>query len=50
LGGFLGRKGDKYPGPKSIWIGLQRLRDLVWAIQRYQSFTATNPGMGGGYV
>jgi hypothetical protein len=42
LGGFLARKGDAYPGPKSIWIGLQRLRDLVWAIQWYQSFTITH--------
>lgn len=42
LGGFLARKVDAYPGPKSIWIGLQRLRDLVWAIQRYQSFTTTH--------
>jgi len=36
LGGFLGRKSDGFPGPQSIWIGLQRLKDFVWAIQRYQ--------------
>jgi len=36
LGGFLGRKHDGFPGPQSIWIGLQRLRDFMWAIQGYQ--------------
>jgi hypothetical protein len=29
LGGFLGRKSDGEPGPKSLWIGLQRLDDLT---------------------
>jgi hypothetical protein len=29
LGGYLGRKHDSPPGPKSIWIGLQRMRDFV---------------------
>ena len=29
FGGFLGRKGDDEPGPKSLWIGLQRMRDFV---------------------
>jgi hypothetical protein len=29
LGGYLGRKNDGPPGPKSIWIGLQRMRDFV---------------------
>ena len=29
FGGFLGRKGDGEPGPKSLWIGLQRMRDFV---------------------
>jgi len=37
FGGFLGRKHDKFPGAKSIWMGLQRLNDFVWAIQRYQA-------------
>lgn len=27
LGGFLGRKGDGYPGVKSMWLGWQRLSD-----------------------
>ena len=33
LGGFLGRKGDGFPGPQAIWIGLQRNRDFVIALE-----------------
>ena len=33
LGGHLGRKGDGSPGPKAIWIGLQRTRDFVTALR-----------------
>jgi len=33
FGGFLGRKGDGEPGPQSIWIGLQRSRDFVLALE-----------------
>jgi hypothetical protein len=33
FGGFLGRKSDGDPGPKSIWIGLQRVRDFAAGIQ-----------------
>lgn len=29
LGGFLGRKGDKEPGVKTIWRGLRRLEDIT---------------------
>lgn len=29
LGGFLGRKGDGEPGVKTLWQGLQRVRDFV---------------------
>jgi hypothetical protein len=29
LGGYLGRKGDGPPGPKSMWIGIQRMTDLA---------------------
>ncbi len=36
LGGFLQRKSDKHPGPKPIWIGLQRLADLVLAASSLQ--------------
>lgn len=46
LGGFLARKHDHFPGTKSIWIGLQRLSDFVWAIQAFQiaaSMTAPAP-------
>lgn len=28
LGGFLGRKGDGFPGVKTIWLGLRRLFDI----------------------
>jgi hypothetical protein len=31
LGGWLGRKGDGPPGPKAMWIGLQRLSDFATA-------------------
>jgi len=33
LGGYLARKGDGPPGPKTIWIGLQRVRDFVLAFE-----------------
>jgi Transposase Tn5 dimerisation domain/Transposase DNA-binding len=29
LGGYMGRKVDGEPGPKAVWVGLQRLTDLV---------------------
>lgn len=29
LGGYLGRKGDPPPGPKAVWVGLQRARTLA---------------------
>ncbi|HBL30515.1 MAG TPA: hypothetical protein DD490_27080 [Acidobacteria bacterium] len=31
LGGYLARTGDGPPGPKTIWIGLQRTRDFALA-------------------
>jgi hypothetical protein len=31
LGGYLGRKHDGPPGPKTMWIGLQRMRDFAVA-------------------
>jgi hypothetical protein len=31
LGGYLGRKHDGPPGPQTIWIGLQRMRDYAVA-------------------
>ena len=32
-GGFLNRKGDGFPGPQTIWIGLQRCRDFVLGVE-----------------
>ncbi|WP_414517945.1 IS4 family transposase [Nostoc sp. PCC 9305] len=37
LGGFLGRKGDGFPGVKVLWRGLTRLHDLVEGWQLCQS-------------
>jgi hypothetical protein len=36
LGGYLGRKHDGPPGAKTMWIGLQRLRDFVIALEAQQ--------------
>ena len=33
LGGFLGRKGDGEPGVKTLWLGLQRIRDFAAGIK-----------------
>lgn len=33
LGGFLDRKGDGFPGSQTLWIGLQRSRDFVIAME-----------------
>jgi hypothetical protein len=33
LGGFLNRKSDGFPGPKTLWIGLQRAADFVLALE-----------------
>lgn len=33
LGGFLGRKADGHPGAQTIWIGLQRTKDFVLAME-----------------
>ena len=38
LGGFMARKCDGNPGPKSLWQGLRRLEDMVMG---YQLFTDT---------
>jgi hypothetical protein len=37
LGGFLNRKSDGFPGPKTIWIGLQRTADFVLALRAQRS-------------
>ena len=44
LGGYLGRKADGPPGPKTLWIGLQRMRDYAVA------WTAFAPKTAGGDV
>ncbi len=32
MGGFLGRKSDGEPGPKSIWSGMEHLRHIIAAV------------------
>jgi Transposase Tn5 dimerisation domain/Transposase DNA-binding len=41
LGGFLGRKGDGNPGPKVMWIGMQRMKDFSIAWEAFRSLKAT---------
>ena len=41
FGGFLDRKGDGEPGPKTLWIGLQRARDFVIAVAATRSVDTT---------
>ncbi|MDD2884069.1 MAG: IS4 family transposase, partial [Dechloromonas sp.] len=36
LGGFLGRKCDGEPGVKTLWLGIQRLRDFVKGMEHMQ--------------
>ncbi len=40
LGGYLGRSSDDPPGAKTIWIGIQRMRDFTLAINGYKQATA----------
>ncbi len=37
LGGFLNRKSDGFPGPKALWVGLQRAADFVLALDAQRS-------------
>lgn len=37
FGGYLGRKSDGPPGPKTLWIGLQRVRDFALAWTMFNS-------------
>jgi hypothetical protein len=39
MGGYLNRKNDPAPGPTTLWIGLQRLKDLVLAQQTLRDLT-----------
>lgn len=41
LGGHLGRKHDGPPGPKSIWIGLRRIRDFVLVLDSIKNTQST---------
>jgi hypothetical protein len=34
LGGFLDREYDGEPGVKTLWLGIQRLRDLIEGMGR----------------
>jgi hypothetical protein len=38
LGGYMGRKGDGEPGPKAVWIGLQRMTDLGLAWRAFTQY------------
>lgn len=40
LGGFLGRKSDGEPGVKTLWQGLQRLRDFVEGVEHMRTIYA----------
>ena len=44
FGGFLNRKADGMPGPQTIWIGLQRCRDFVLAIESIRLAEKANSG------
>lgn len=41
LGGYLGRKNDGPPGPKSMWIGMQRIREFVIALEAQRALIET---------
>lgn len=41
FGGFIGRKGDGFPGPQTLWIGLQRNRDFVVALDAQKKMGQT---------
>ncbi len=40
MGGYLGRKHDGPPGPKTLWIGMQRMRDFAIAWTAFGPATA----------
>jgi hypothetical protein len=40
MGGYLGRKHDGPPGPKTMWIGIQRMRDFAIAWTAFGPATA----------
>lgn len=44
LGGYLGRKGDGPPGPKTMWLGMQRMTDLVLGWQAHTQMISSPSG------
>jgi hypothetical protein len=44
FGGFLNRKHDGFPEPKTIWIGIQRCRDSTLAIESHKELGRQNYG------
>ena len=50
LGGFLGRKSDGEPGTQTLWIGLQRLDDIVtmWRVMTHATQTTVSSRIDSG--
>ena len=50
LGGFLGRKCDGEPGTQTLWLGLQRLDDIVamWRVMTYATQFTVSSSAGSG--
>ena len=50
LGGFLGRKSDGEPGTQTLWIGLQRLDDIVamWHVMNSATQVTVSSGLDSG--
>jgi hypothetical protein len=44
FGGFLNRKSDGFPGPQTLWIGLQRTRDFVLAMEAQRAMHSSSYG------
>jgi len=44
LGGFLNRKSDGFPGPQTLWIGIQRAADFVMAMDAQRGIGAGRYG------
>ena len=44
FGGFLNRKSDGFPGPQTLWIGLQRSRDFVLAMEAQRAMQKLSCG------
>jgi hypothetical protein len=44
LGGYLARKGDGPPGPKAVWVGMQRMTDLGLAWRAFAAHGRSGTG------